>query len=560
MEQQFSALFTCLRQKLASSELVNTVPDVAEDFQQAASPDEDALVEGLYPSQQSLQPENALLLRVQGSFLDQHQLVQPAYTATVNRLDSRLEKLRQVHHGRLATLSDERAFFAGRVKELRAYFATVDKLRRWQDNRMFFQAQQKIQLLLEQCKGEIVKETRRLRAHNRAQFETLSSAAIAVQQLAVYQKLLALLLHEGSKNGDDVQINNIGIVAHTRDSHLPKQREREHLALAAAAAAAATNASSRPGTSSSSSSSSRSAVQDQAGDSSARESSAAASSTSPPSSGGAHSNDILLLWNRDARFRGSCDVAKEVLDRFLQQDVDRRHLDDDRHRGRSTTRAARDEAPPDEGTHVMGVVSQLPEFYAIVQIAKTVVVTSRAKKQHAGGGGGGGGAKQVQTTEGGDPAATASGRAWEHCENATELVSKLDALLHLSSPSSRRSKGPNSSDKKKSVSPKVPTRKKSPATGGGSPIDHSSHTTKGSPPADSPRLFSATTPLTTSSIHWATSPRSMASGFLYYCVGERGHFLNPAVRPCWHWHIPMTSRMLCAFSFLCTSQCMPHSS
>ena len=489
MEQQFSALFTCLRQKLASSELVNTVPDVAGSLQPAASLDEEALVEGLYPTQQSVQPENALLLRVQGSFLDQHQLVQPAYTAIVSRLDSRLEKLRQVHHGRLATLSDERAFFAGRVKELRAYFATVDKLRRWHDNRMFFQAQQKIQLLLEQCKGEIVKETRRLRAHNRLQFETLSSAAIAVRQLAVYQKLLALLMHESKV---DVQINNIGIVAHTRGSHLPKQREREHLALAAATV-------SRPGTSSSLA---QLAVQDQTGESSAQNS---ATASALPSS--AHSNDILLLWNRDARFRGSCNLAKEVLDRFLQQDVDQ-HLD------HGNTTATRND---DSDTSSVGVVSQLPEFYAIVQIAKTVV-TSRSTKKHSGS------AKQVQAAEG--DLSNAIERAWEHCNHAAELVSKLDSLLHLSSSSSRRTKGLNAvpnSNKKKSVSPKVPTQK----TPTGSPIGR----TQGmDSPADSPRLFSATTPLTSSSIHWVTSPRSMASGFLYYCVGERGHFLNPAVR------------------------------
>ena len=200
MDQQFAALFTALRQKLASSDLANARSDDGDVT--ATSPSHSTLFspsrKRLHPQQphHQMQPENQLILQVQSSFLDQRKALNSEYSSLVNQLDTRLARLQQLHKAQIGAASHERECFAARVSAVQQYVRGVLSMREWHDRNVFFGAHRKIQLLLQQCRGEISKETRRLRAHNRVQAETLSSASTAVRQLAAFKTMLALLVHD----------------------------------------------------------------------------------------------------------------------------------------------------------------------------------------------------------------------------------------------------------------------------------------------------------------------------------------------------------------------------
>ena len=277
MEQQFAALFSGLRQKLASSELANVRGDddaaggdpsfTGGSFFRCSplspsSSGNNAKTKSQTPHkqnraataaaqqhqwQQQPQPENELLVRVQPSFFfDQRKLLKAEHAAIARLLEERARMLREVHAARAESVADARAMLEARIREVRDHAQGVDQLRRWQDRTLLFQAQLRIRQLLEQCRGEIAKETRRMRAHNRLQVETLSGASLAVRQVAAVQSLLAALVHEAAaaaaaaaaavgtnaSEESSVSVNSIGIVAHARGSHLPHEKERERLAAA----------------------------------------------------------------------------------------------------------------------------------------------------------------------------------------------------------------------------------------------------------------------------------------------------------------------------------------
>jgi len=435
MEQQFSSLFTALRKNLASEELFNVR---TEQFHEQSPGSVDTPADAAELLSNVRTPfdqlaENEFIMHANSSFLDQRRLLNAQYATLERQMDERLKHLEQLKFSRLQVLEEQRTNALHLVSHVQTYAEMVNDARQKKDKALLFQAQCKIQQLLEQCRGEISKETQRLRDHNRAQFETLSCASAAMQQRIICQRVLTLLLDQARH---EVQVNNIGIVAHARDSHFPRSKQRRLIAASL--------------------------------HSPSKDASPSDDETVVPELDTATaSDDILLLWNPDLKFRGSQALSKELLELFLQNELN---------------------ALPDRGVAHEPDISSSPQFYAVTQISKTVM-RSRSNKKPA----------SASTPASAAPSRRRRGSAtmddssatnsiqdltWKTARDPSSLLSQLSESLHLS--------------------PSQQSPKNSP--------------TKATPKDQ--RLFPATTPVSASCIRWMLMPEELIGGFVYYKVED----------------------------------------
>lgn len=327
MNQHFAALFVGLRQKLALESSLSNVElnniegsgGLMNDFVAQDNTYTNDLHEG---------PETEFLLHNHRTFLDQQIIRQNEYNRVVENLDSRAKQLEKHHFAVKQMLKTYHHMAMGRINSIQSYCKAVIQTRRRQDDHMLLQAQKKLQLLLQQCLGEISKETNRLRDHNHIQFETLSAANIAIQQRVQIQKVLTLLAHE---LGDNIQINNIGIIAHAKGSHLSGYHQQPKIRSVA-----------------------KMGTETQDGSHKNEDEKEATQGGKSRSIG----DDILLQWHADVRYKDSRDLIKELLNSFFQSQL-------------------RNSLCSYDARTMPAIV---PEFFGVTQIVKNVIVKRNVKK------------------------------------------------------------------------------------------------------------------------------------------------------------------------------------